>query len=50
LVGLGEPKVAAAYYRDGLANSVAALPDLPMPDKVVVNHHTEERSEVQPLS
>ncbi|GAB5451016.1 MAG: heme biosynthesis protein HemY [Halioglobus sp.] len=35
LLGLGEPKVAAAYYREGLAVSVAELPELPMPDKVV---------------
>lgn len=45
LMGLGEPKVAAAYYREGLANTEAALPDLPMPDKVVANHYALERSE-----
>jgi HemY protein len=43
LLGLGEPKVAAAYYREGLALSEAQLPDLPMPDKVVSNHHLLER-------
>lgn len=45
LIGLGEPKVASAYYREGLSKTEAVLPDLPMPDKVVANHHTLERSE-----
>lgn len=35
LVGLGEPKVAAAYFRDGLLMAEQGLPELPMPDKVV---------------
>jgi HemY protein len=43
LVGLGEPKVASAYYREGLAASTSNLPDLPMPDKIVSNHHLLER-------
>ena len=43
LIGLGEPKVAAAYYREGLALSESQLPELPMPDKVVSNHHLLER-------
>lgn len=34
LTGLGEPKVAAAYYRDGLLLAKNDLPDLPMPDVV----------------
>ena len=43
LVGLGEPKVAAAYYREGLARTEAQLPELPQPDKVISNHHLLER-------
>jgi len=35
LTGLGEPKVAGAYFRDGLLMAKNDLPDLPMPDKVV---------------
>lgn len=35
LTGLGEPKVAAAYFREGLLLSENRLPELPMPDKVV---------------
>ncbi len=35
LVALGEPKVAAAYYREGLQLSQADLPDLPMPEATV---------------
>lgn len=35
LTGLGEPKVAAAYFRDGLLMEHNNLPTLPMPDKVV---------------
>ncbi|MFK7977846.1 MAG: heme biosynthesis HemY N-terminal domain-containing protein [Halioglobus sp.] len=34
LTCLGEPKVAAAYYRDGLLMAKNDLPDLPMPDNV----------------
>jgi HemY protein len=32
---LGEPKVSAAYYREGLMLSESSLPELPMPDKAV---------------
>jgi len=32
LLALGEPRVAAAYYREGLELSQSELPDLPMPD------------------
>lgn len=35
LVALGEPKVAAAYFREGLLSSESGLPDLPMPDKLL---------------
>jgi HemY protein len=35
LVALGEPKVAAAYYREGLQGSQVGLPDLPMPEAIV---------------
>lgn len=35
LVALGEPKVAAAYYREGLQASQAGLPELPMPEATV---------------
>lgn len=35
LTALGEPKVAAAYYREGLQQREAGLPELPMPDKLV---------------
>lgn len=35
LVALGEPKVAAAYYREGLQRSQAGLPELPMPESTV---------------
>lgn len=35
LTALGEPKVAAAYYREGLQQYEHALPALPMPDKLV---------------
>lgn len=35
LLALGEPKVAAAYFREGLLVSEAALPALPMPENVV---------------
>jgi HemY protein len=34
LDGLGEPKVSAAYYREGLLLSESTLPELPMPTKV----------------
>ncbi len=35
LTGLGEPKVAAAYFREGLLLHESQLPELPLPDKVV---------------
>ena len=35
LVALGEPKVAAAYNREGLQLSQVGLPDLPMPEATV---------------
>lgn len=35
LVALGEPKVAGAYYREGLQLSQSALPDLPMPEATI---------------
>ena len=35
LVALGEPKVAAAYFREGLLISEAHLPPLPMPEQVI---------------
>ena len=35
LTGLGEPKVAAAYFREGLLLSESELPDLPEPTKLL---------------
>ena len=35
LTGLGEPKVAAAYFREGLLLQEDQLPELPMPEKMV---------------
>ncbi len=35
LVALGEPKVAAAYYREGLQGSQMGLPELPMPEPTI---------------
>jgi HemY protein len=35
LTSLGEPKVAAAYFREGLLMRESTLPELPMPEKVV---------------
>lgn len=35
LAALGEPKVAAAYYREGLQRSQTDLPELPMPQATV---------------
>ncbi|MEH6591188.1 MAG: heme biosynthesis protein HemY [Halioglobus sp.] len=32
---LGEPKVSAAYYREGLMLCESSLPELPMPDKAI---------------
>jgi HemY protein len=44
LVALGEPKVAAAYYREGLAASTPALPELPLPDRTPSGHLILENS------
>jgi HemY protein len=44
LKGLGEPKVAAAYFQEGLLMREEELPDLAMPDKVVTQHHLVDRS------
>jgi HemY protein len=35
LASLGEPKVSAAYFREGLLLTESGLPELPMPDKAV---------------
>jgi HemY protein len=35
LTGLGEPKVAAAYFREGLLLSESGLPQLPEPEKLL---------------
>ena len=35
LVALGEPKVAAAYYREGLQLKETGLPELPMPESTI---------------
>lgn len=35
IVALGEPKVAAAYYREGLQMGQSGLPELPMPEITV---------------
>ena len=35
LLALGEPKVAAAYFREGLLLQETRLPSLPMPEKMV---------------
>lgn len=37
LLALGEPKVAAAYFREGLLLLERRLPELPMPDKGLSN-------------
>ena len=39
LDGLGEAKVAAAYYREGLLLQEARLPSLPRPEKMVPDQH-----------
>jgi len=44
LVALGEPKVAAAYYREGLMLLESALPSLPMPDKMIPDQSAMSRS------
>lgn len=38
LTALGEPKVAAAYYRQGLMQREGQLPELPMPEKGIPEH------------
>ena len=35
ILALGEPKVAAAYHREGLQLSQSDLPELPMPEATV---------------
>jgi len=35
LYGMGEEKVGAAYFREGLLLSESSLPELPMPDKAL---------------
>jgi HemY protein len=35
ILALGEPKVAAAYYREGLQLGESGLPELPMPESIV---------------
>ena len=35
ILALGEPKVAAAYYREGLQIGESGLPELPMPESTV---------------
>ena len=35
LTALGEPQVAAAYFREGLLQREVTLPELPMPDRAV---------------
>jgi HemY protein len=35
LTALGEPQVAAAYFREGLLLREESLPELPMPDKTI---------------
>ena len=44
LIALGEPKVAAAYYREGLTLSESGLPDLPMPEKLISDGQLLARS------
>jgi len=38
LTALGEPNVAAAYYREGLLQREGELPQLPLPDKSIPDH------------
>ena len=38
LMALGEPKVASAYFREGLMLREGALPELPLPDKGIPDH------------
>jgi HemY protein len=44
LTSLGEPKVAAAYFREGLLQRENNLPELPMPDKTVSDSRMLARS------
>ena len=39
LYGMGEEKVAAAYFREGLLLSESALPELPVPEKALARSH-----------
>jgi HemY protein len=41
LHSLGEEKVAAAYFREGLLLRESALPQLPVPDKAVARSHRQ---------
>ena len=43
-IELGEPKVAAAYFREGLLQREDKLPELPMPDKIVPHDHMLART------
>ena len=44
LIALGEPKVAAAYFREGLLMRETGLPALPMPEKMVPHSKLLARS------
>jgi HemY protein len=44
LIALGEPKVAAAYFREGLLQREDELPQLPMPDKDIPEKQELARS------
>lgn len=44
LLGLGEPKVATAYFREGLLMSESGLPELPMPEKTMSDNRRLARS------
>ena len=39
LYGMGEEKVGAAYFREGLLLRESALPSLPMPEKAIPRSH-----------
>jgi HemY protein len=44
LLGLGEHKVAAAYFREGLLMRESGLPELPMPEKTMPDNRRLARS------
>lgn len=44
ILALGETKVAAAYYREGLEMDESGLPDLPMPEPIVATAKRLARS------